>query len=352
MERLKKTLIKPDCTIKHALKQMDALGEKTLMVVDNDNNLIGIVSDGDIRGWILKKRSISKQISKVMNYSPVTLKKGYSSREAGDFMLKHGQNYLPIVDDNNKLISAVWWGDVFGNKPKSSKALNLPVVIMAGGEGTRLTPFTKIFPKPLMPIGDKPIIEIIINKFIANGCNNFYLSLNYKSKIIKAYFSEFKHRYKIAYIQENKPLGTAGSLYFLRNRIRKTFFLSNCDVLVEADYSDILEFHLQSKNMITLISTMKNFTIPYGVCNIKDSGMLKSIKEKPEYDLLVSTGMYVMEASVLKEVPNRQFYDMTDLINSGLKKKWKIGVYPISEKSWVDIGQLDVLQEMLKKIDL
>jgi NDP-sugar pyrophosphorylase family protein len=216
----------------------------------------------------------------------------------------------------------------------------------------RLNPFTKILPKPLMPIGEKPIIEIIINRFFDYGCKDFYLSLNYKSNIIKAYFSDFEHEYKINYILENKPLGTAGSLHLLKNMIKKTFFVSNCDILIEADYADILKFHYQRKNKITLVSSMKNFTIPYGVCEIQNGGILKNIREKPEYDFLVNTGMYVVEAAVLADIPKNQFYNITELINDYLKKGEKVGVYPVSEKSWIDMGQFEALQETLKKFEV
>lgn len=244
------------------------------------------------------------------------------------------------------------WIDIFKNKPKESKRLNLPVVIMAGGEGTRLTPFTKVFPKPLMPIGEKPVIELIINKFADYGCDDFYLSLNYKAGMIKAYFNDFTPKYKISYIQEDKPLGTAGSLHFLKNMIHKTFFLSNCDVLIEADYADMLEFHRKNDNKITLVGSMKNFTIAYGVCEIRNGGSLRSIREKPDYDFLVNTGMYVLDAAVLNDIPENIFFNMTDLINVYLTQGEKIGVYPVPEKSWVDIGQCDLLQEMLKKMGI
>jgi NDP-sugar pyrophosphorylase family protein len=202
-----------------------------------------------------------------------------------------------------------------------------------------------------MPIGDKPIIEMIVNKFFDHGCKRFYLSLNYKSNLIKAYFSDFEHEYKIDYILEEKPLGTAGSLHFLRNTIKKTFFVSNCDILIEADYSDILEFHLRKKNKITLVSSMKNFTIPYGVCKILNGGVLKNISEKPEYDFLVNTGMYILEPAVLSDVPKNRFYNITELINDYLKKGERVGVYPVSEKSWLDTGQFELLQQALKKFE-
>ncbi len=254
-----------------------------------------------------------------------------------------GRKTLPFVDDKRRAISAVWREDVFKSKPKNRKSLKLPVVIMAGGKGARLAPFTKIIPKPLMPIGDKPIIEIIINRFFDYGCNDFYLSLNYKSSIIKAYFSDFEHKYRINYILETKPLGTAGSLHLLKSKIRKTFFVSNCDILIEADYADMLKFHHERKNKITLVSSMKNFMIPYGVCEISNGGVLKNIREKPEYDFLVNTGMYILDKTVLKDIPKHKCYNMTDLVKDYLKKGEKVGVYPISDKSWLDMGQLEII---------
>lgn len=351
MERLKKVFIKPNHTIKQALKQMDAMGEKTLLVVDEHNKLLGTISDGDIRRWILKGKDLGGGVSNVMNPAPVSLDQNFERKTAKQLMVKQMLECLPVVDSNKNVISAVWWVDLFENKSKKLKSLRIPVVIMAGGEGARLAPFTKILPKPLMPIGDKPIIEIIIDRFMNYGCDDFYLSLNYKSNIIKAYFNDFEHQYKITYIEEETPLGTAGSLHFLKSHIKKTFFLSNCDILIEADYADIFKFHQQKKNKITLVSSMKNFMVPYGVCEIENGGILKGIREKPEFDFFVNTGMYVLEKSVLEDIPKNKFYNMTDLISDYLKKGEKIGVYPVSEKSWLDMGQFEALQEMLKKFE-
>lgn len=339
MERLKKILIKPGHTIKQALKQMDAMGEKTLFVVDDQDMFLGTVTDGDIRRRILKGKNLTENVSNAMNSKPISIKYNFERETAKQLMIKQAVECLPVVDDNQKVISAIWWTDLFENKSKKLKKLGIPVVIMAGGEGSRLVPFTKILPKPLMPIGDKPIIEIIINRFMDYGCDDFYLSLSYKSSIIKAYFSDLEQKYRITYIHEKRPLGTAGSLHFLKKRIKKTFFMSNCDIVIEADYADIFKFHQQQNNKITLVSSMKNFTVPYGVCEIKNGGVLKSIHEKPEYNFLVNTGMYVLDLSVLKDIPKDQFYNATDLIIDYIKKKKKIGVYPISENSWVDIGQ-------------
>jgi len=339
MERLKKVFIKPGHTIKQALRQMDAMGEKTLLVVDDYNILLGTISDGDIRRWILKGKDLMGSVSNVMNSTPISLDQNFERKMAKQLMVKQTLECLPVVDGNKKVISAVWWVDLFENKPKKLKKLKIPVVIMAGGEGARLAPFTKILPKPLMPIGERPIVEMIMERFENYGCSDFYLSVNYKSNIIKAYFNDLEHSYKLTYIEEKQPLGTAGSLYLLKNQIKGTFFLSNCDILIEADYADILKFHRQKNNKITLVSSMKHFTIPYGVCEIENGGGLKNIQEKPECDFFVNTGMYVLDKEVFEDIPKNRPYNMTDLISDYLSKKKKMGVYPISENSWIDIGQ-------------
>ncbi len=352
MERYKKIQIRPGFSIKQAFQHMDAMGEKTLVVIDEGQAILGTVSDGDIRRWILKGRELNDKVTCVLNPRPVLLKEGFAGQEAKDLFLKHKIECLPVADAANRMVSCVFWADLFEKKQIVSHALKLPVVIMAGGEGVRLHPFTKILPKPLMPIGEKPIIEVIIDRFLEYGCEDFYLSLNYKSNLIKAYFNDFEHRYKINYVQESKPLGTAGGLHLLRNKIKKTLFVSNCDILIEADYADVLKFHRQKNNKITLVTSMKNMTIPYGVCRIQNGGILKGIREKPEYDFLVNTGMYVLEPSVLKQIPSSRYYNITDLINHYLSLGEKVGAYPVSEKSWLDIGQIEVLHEALKKFEL
>lgn len=352
MEKLEKALIKSGSTIKQALQQMDAMGEKTLIAVDDQSRILGTITDGDIRRWILKGKSIADGLTRVMNRHPITLREGFARDDAKRLILQHQVECLPIVDRAKRVIACLWWVDFFESKQKAPKPLRLPVVIMAGGEGVRLSPFTKILPKPLMPIGDKPVLEMIIDRFFQHGCDDFYLSLNYKANLIKAYFSDFDHKYKINYILENKPLGTAGGLHLLRSKIKKTFFVSNCDVLIEADYTDMLKFHHERENKITLVSSMKNFTIPYGVCEIQNGGILKNIHEKPEHDFLVNTGMYILDAAVLADIPANRLYNMTDLINDYLTKGEKVGVYPVSEKAWLDIGQFEVLRETLKKFEV
>ena len=211
---------------------------------------------------------------------------------------------------------------------------------MAGGKGTRLDPFTRIFPKPLIPIGDNPIIEIIMDKFAKYGMKSFIISVNTKAKMIKAYFEDSRSKYNISFIDEDKPLGNIGALRFLEGKLKTPFFISNCDIIVECDYTKIYEFHQQHNCDLTIVGSLQHYTIPYGVCDIENGGILKSIKEKPEYDLLVNTGMYVFNPDILKFIPKNEFFNIPDLIKKLKKARKKIGVYPVSEKSWIDVGKL------------
>ena len=223
MDKLKNIIVGPGITIKQALKRMDDAGEKTLLVADANQRLLGTVTDGDIRRWILQGKRLHKSVALAMNKSPFILKEGFTQKEAKDLFVSKVIECVPILDVKRRIVSALRWPDLFEGKPKEYKPINLPVVIMAGGEGARLSPFTNILPKALIPIGDKPIIELIIDKFMQFSCPDIFLSVNYKSNILKAYFSDIKRDFNITYIEENKPLGTIGSLYLIRNRIKKHF---------------------------------------------------------------------------------------------------------------------------------
>ncbi|MBP7653495.1 nucleotidyltransferase family protein [Candidatus Dependentiae bacterium] len=346
---MKQLFISKETLISKALSQIDETAEKLLFVVDEKNTLLGTVSDGDIRRWILKDKSIKESVDNVMNTFPITMKNGYLMEDAKKIMIEKKINCIPVVDGDNRIIHAVRWIDLFDTKFKRHKMNNIPTVIMAGGEGRRLYPFTKILPKPLIPIGDKTILELIIEKFTEFGCKDFYLSLNYKANLIKAYLNDFDFSNNIEYVVEEKPLGTAGSLHLLKNKIKSTFYVSNCDILVDADYSDILEFHRTNLNKITIVNSMINYVIPYGVCEIESGGSLKQIKEKPEFNFLVNTGLYVLEPDTLDDIPENKFYHITDMINDYMKRGVKVGVYPVSQKSWLDMGQLKELQDMMTK---
>ncbi len=345
--------IKHGSRIKDALKQLEETERKTLFVVNDEGRLIGTLTDGDIRRWILAEGSLDGVVEKVCNRSPRVASVDYDAEQVRKEMLENKIGCIPIVNADREIVDVLFWENLFGEgvSRKQVKPIELPVVIMAGGKGTRLDPFTKILPKPLIPLGDKTVIEIIIDSFVECGVGKFYISVNYKSKIIKSYFEELDPAYVIEYICEEKPLGTAGSLRYLCGKIDTSLIITNCDVIIKADYHDIVEQHLSSGNDITLVASLKNYSIPYGVCEIENGGTLSRIREKPEYNFLVNTGLYVIKHETLELIPENEFFHITHLIEKVKEAGGKIGVYPISDKSWIDTGEWAEYKNALSQIN-
>ncbi|OQA80122.1 MAG: Glucose-1-phosphate cytidylyltransferase [bacterium ADurb.Bin243] len=349
---INKFIISPEKSVRDAMQKLDESAQKIIFVAGADLVLLGVITDGDIRRWILKNGELSSAVTCVMNRNPLTLMPGYDPVEVKKTMKQSLIECIPIVDGGGRILNAVWWSDFFVEKAEIVSRIELPVVIMAGGKGTRLDPFTKILPKPLIPIGNKPVIELIIEKYAASGCSKFFISVNYKANMIKAYFNEIEKNYEMTYLEEEKELGTAGSLALLKSHNIKTpFFVNNCDIIVSADYEDIYKYHRDSANFITVVGSLKNFKIPYGVIETNENGSMKAMKEKPEFNYLVNTGMYLIQPEALNDIPEREFFHITDLISRCRADGKRVGVYPISEKSWTDIGQMEELYSALKKFD-
>lgn len=341
--------INEDTSIRQAIEKLDNTAKKILIVVEN-NKLIGVVTDGDIRRWILKNGDLSCSVNWIMNTTPIYLNKSDKAK-ANQIMEKYGIESIPLVNDYNEVVNIVFWNDLCNCKFNYYTTKNIPVVIMAGGKGTRLHPYTKIIPKALIPIGDIPIVERIINKFLEFEFNNFYITINDKKEIIKAYFNQ-KLSYKISFLEEEKPLGTAGSLGLLNNSLVNTFFVSNCDILVDANYSKILEYHKKNNNKITAVTALKNYVIPYGIFNLNKDGDIESINEKPNCEFLVNTGMYILESDILKYVPKDTYFDMTELISICLLNNEKVGVYPVTDNNWLDMGEFKEMKNMMEKLNI
>ena len=223
---------------------------------------------------------------------------------------------------------------------------------MAGGMGTRLYPYTKILPKALIPIGDLTITERIINYFTNIGCKDVYLILNHKANMIRSYFEELHKTYNIHYIRENKFLGTGGGLALLKGIINSTFILSNCDILVNADFECAVQTHEKNNNIITFIGAMKEMTIPYGVISTTNLGQVHKMEEKPELSFLTNTGVYIINPQVIHELNDDEFIHITDIAQKYLNKNEKIGVFPISDKMWLDMGQFSEMESMLKELGI
>ena len=328
-------------SIKQAMKLLNKTGEKCLLVVDYDRMLLGTLTDGDLRRSILKGVDFNSSIQESYNREPSVLMAGeFTEREAGEIMTSRKIDLLPILDAGKMVVDYITWEQVFGDGSKKEKQeLHAPVVIMAGGKGTRLEPFTKVLPKPLVPIHEKPVIEHIIERFTAFGVNDFRLTINYKSHILKAFFEELNPDYSVSFVEEQEPLGTAGSLQYLAGKFKEPFLVTNCDIIIDMDYANLYEFHQNNGYDITLVASMKNYIIPYGTCVLNGDGHLDYIKEKPEYNFLVNTGLYVLNPVVLNLIPENKMYHITELIEDAKKQGMKVGVYPISEDAWIDVGQ-------------
>ena len=340
-KEIKPFLIHLNTTTKQAMKQLDVTAEKILFVVDNETELIGSLTDGDIRRWILSGGGLEEGIKNVFNRKPIFLTSDSDIDAVKECMIGSKIVCVPLVDEKGHIIKLLFWNEVFedGINQKTQTRITIPVVIMAGGKGTRLDPFTRILPKPLIPIGDKSIIEIIIDKFLDYDIKHFYISVNHKSRIIKSYFEELEPNYALSYIYEEQPLGTAGSLKFLEGKIDGSFIVTNCDIIIDADYAELVEFHHKNNNDLTLVASLKHYNIPYGICEIENGGVLIKITEKPELSFLVNTGMYVLKAETLKHIPEKEFFHITHLMDKIKESGGKVGVYPISEKSWIDTGE-------------
>lgn len=348
-ERIKQICIDSGVTVLSALKQMDETHRKLLIVMDG-GKYRSMLSIGDIQRAIIKGDSMDEPIEKILRPTTKVAKTSQERSEVEQYVKDHKNEFMPIVDEENNIVDVVFWDELFKTEiHHRTEDFNLPVVIMAGGQGTRLRPLTNVLPKPLIPIGEQTMMEDIMDRFVECGCQNFYVSVNYMADFMRHYFDNFsKHDYHIEYFQEDKPLGTAGSLHLLKDKIKDTFFVSNCDSILDEDYGEILRYHRENKNEITVVSVVKSIYIPYGTLVTGESGLLSSIQEKPELTFQINTGMYILEPHLLKEIPSDRIYHITYLIDKLVKDGRRVGVYPVNEGAWTDIGNWDEYLKYIK----
>jgi dTDP-glucose pyrophosphorylase len=349
MNDFRELIIDDTLTILSAIKVMDELKRKLLIVADGVHYK-GLLSIGDIQRAIIKNQTLSVQVSTIIRNDYVIADPSQSIEEIKKLMKSMRAEFMPVVDQERNLVRVHFWEDLFIESTKEPLfTFNLPVVIMAGGFGTRLKPLTNVLPKPLIPINEKTFIEEIFDRFNTHGCNTFFLSLNYKSDLIKYYLSEQNLPFKISYLNENKPMGTAGSLSLLKGKIRETFFVSNCDILIEQDYSEVLKYHNENNNEITVVAALKHFPLAYGTIETGNNGSLLSLIEKPELTFQINSGMYILEPHLISEIPENRFYHITSLIEKLISENRNVGVFPVSEGSWLDIGEWSEYLKLIHK---
>jgi dTDP-glucose pyrophosphorylase len=335
--------------MRDAIRILEVESGKYVCIIDNDGVLLGLFTQGDMRRFLLNGGNLQAPVSDAMNPAPVTFSSRDDAREASK---TQRMVVYPIVDGDGHLCDCFCLGDVEHLVMKDAPLKGTPLVVMAGGMGTRLYPYTKVLPKALIPIGDETIIERVIEQFTRWGCDDVYIIINYKGRMIKSYFEYLETDYDVHFVEEKEFLGTGGGLSLLAGKIGKPFFLSNCDILVDADFDCVLKTHLAKRNLITFVAAMKEISIPYGVIEASSDGRIVDMQEKPQYSFLTNTGVYVVDPRVIDDIPRDTFIHITDIAMSYIDKNSRVGVFPVSGKCWLDMGQIGELDTMLKELGI
>ncbi len=349
-KRIQDKIVDSGKTIIQTMKMMDDGFTKSLIVFDKER-FLGIITNGDLQRAIIAKVPFDTPIWKVVDNKTKRYASVLDDREKiKSWMLEKRAEFMPILNEDGNLMDVIFWNDLFSeekiddNRPK----IDLPVVIMAGGKGTRLKPITNVLPKPLVPVGEKTILEVILDQFEGIGCHKFYMSVNYKADMMKYYLSQLDHKYDIEFFQEDKPLGTIGSVSLLKGKISTPFFVSNCDSINEQDYRDVYDYHVGNHNDLTIVTMVKTFKIPYGVIETGEDGLMTALSEKPELTYQVNTGVYILNPSCIEEIPVGEFFHITHLMEKIKGRGGRVGCFPVSEHAWRDMGEWPEYLKMIK----
>ena len=345
MDNMQQFIGKKNLTVSEAMQQIDRNSSGILFIVDDQEHLVGCLTDGDVRRFLLAGGKMSALALEAANKTPKFAKNENEARALYD---KRNYVVIPVLNEEGIVIDL--FAGESGIQKKKRNAINIPVVINAGGKGTRLNPFTKVLPKPLIPVGELPIIELIMQEYQSYECCDFHIIVNYKKELIKAYFSDNEGNYNITWYDEDVPLGTGGGLSLLKGRFKSTFFFANCDALLTANYESMVKFHKENGNVITMICAYKNINIPYGVVEIGTNGIIESMKEKPLISFLTNTGIYIVEPEVVEDMVEGENIGFPDVIERQIQKGNKVAVFPVSENEWMDMGQISELEKMRMKL--
>lgn len=349
INKIQHRIIVPSSSLIEAMRLMDEIKVKTLFVL-NEGHFDGIITLGDIQRAIIHNIALNESVGSILDTNKIYGYQFEGKDTIREKMRIMRAELMPILNEKGELVDVWFWNDLFNNiEPSQREKINLPVVIMAGGKGTRLKPITNVLPKPLVPVGEKTILEVILDQFESIGCHKFYMSVNYKANMIRYYLGQLDHKYDIEFFMEDKPLGTIGSVSLLKGKIKTPFFVSNCDSINEQDYRDVWDYHVNNHNDMTIVTMIKGFKIPYGVIETGEDGLMTALKEKPEQTYHVNTGVYILNPDLINEIPDGQFFHITHLMEKVQARGGRIGCFPVSEHSWKDMGEWP---EYLKMIDV
>lgn len=338
-------IVDKDANVAAALAILEQ-NEYKALILEEDGALRGIVTDGDIRRFLLSDGDLTRPVSAVATKKP-TFVEGYHEQTARDLLEELDCTCVPMVGMDGH-IHALVFDEITLHREQDD--LDNHVVIMAGGFGTRLYPYTEILPKPLIPIGRATITELIIDRFKKFGCRDISLVVNHKKNLIKSYFSEIETDYTLDFVDEDKPLGTGGGLAFFKGKFEKPAFVTYCDNVIEADYRDILKRHNREGNILTIVAARKKTSLPYGVIETDDTGAVLAIHEKPTEEYLINAGFYIVSPEFIEMVEDNTFQHITDLIEQCHKAGKRVGIYAVDGDCFIDIGQVEDLKDLGNKL--
>ena len=334
----KESVILPTASVKDVMQVMDKSALQIALVVDEEKRLLGAVTDGDVRRSILRGGELSQPVTEIMNPHPIAALQGTERAALLRLMKAKSVRQIPLVDDEKRIVGLAQMEELLC-RPQRDNA----VVLMAGGLGTRLRPLTDKIPKPLLKVGARPILETILESFLDAGFHRFYFAVNYKSQMIEDYFGDgSRFGAEIAYLHENKRMGTAGALYFLPEPPKEPILVMNGDLLTKVDFGELLDYHMEQEAAATMAVREYNYQVPYGVIDF-DGERIAAIREKPSYSFFVNAGIYVLSPEAVARVDKEEFFDMPQLFDELVAAGQKTTVYPVREY-WLDIGRMDDFQ--------
>lgn len=337
-----------DCEtpLKYAISKINKAAFQVALVLDSDKTLAGILTDGDIRRAIINNVSLDVSVSEVMNRDPVCVNPSMPRHQMLALMRRRVVHHLPVVDTNRRVIDLVTLDDLIGVVERPNW-----VVLMAGGLGTRLRPLTKDTPKPMLSVGGKPILEIIIESFASQGFHNIFLAVNYKAELIENYFGQGdRWGVSLTYLHERERLGTAGALSLLPQKPKEPIIVMNADLLTQTNFDSLLQFHHAENALATMAVRNYDFQVPYGVVRV-DSTKIKKIEEKPVHSFFVNAGIYVLSPKALNFLPSKTFFDMPNLFQTLIDANEITTGYPLQEY-WLDIGRLEEFERAQREWNL
>lgn len=349
MNIIENHIIRKDKTVRDALIQLDLVAPSSILfVVENDNALLGSLTDGDLRRGFIKGLGFENSLLEFVKPNPVFIKNGQYNIEQLDQYRKDLLRIIPIVDDNNIIIDILDFNI-------NQTLIPVDAIIMAGGEGKRLRPLTEMTPKPLLKVGDKPIIEHNIDRLKSFGVKNIHLSINYLGEQLVEYFGNGSRKsLNIKYVKENKPLGTIGSVLLIDKFFHDDIIVMNSDLLTNIDFADFYQSFKKAEADMAVATTSYHVDVPYGVLEIGEGTEVKSLKEKPRYTYYSNAGIYLLKSKVISMIPENEFYNVTDLMERVLEMNLRLITYPINGY-WLDIGKHEDFkkaQEDIKHIRL